>query len=384
MNLNELKINGVNEIELNDSLETSLLSLKISINENTVIPESNELTIYVDTNSTPTENRKTYTFSLEEKLSIGDVFIAEPIIKNKKIELKAYIERTTDEIEDLEYQDISLFAGTNYIYTNYENATIDIMYPKNNDLVKYYLNNILYSLNNKDKILSLDDIYFKDAFTKVDDNINASFNNLSIDCLSSNNNKFNLDSDGNLTVNSITASSSTGSDIDFDEIYPIGSVYLSVNSTNPSVYFGGTWEQINGYYLYAGNTNETGGSNTSGASSENTGATTLTLSQIPSHSHSIPSLSGTAASNGTHAHNIGADFDGGAGTARYTVHSRGTSGAGYLKATSSDGAHTHTVTTSASNTGSSGSTTSHTHTLNNHTHTINPPFYSLYVFKRTA
>lgn len=85
MNLNELKINGVNEIELNDSLETSLLSLKISINENTVIPESNELTIYVDTNSTPTENRKTYTFSLEEKLSIGDVFIAEPIIKNKKL-----------------------------------------------------------------------------------------------------------------------------------------------------------------------------------------------------------------------------------------------------------------------------------------------------------
>ena len=136
MNLNDLKVNGVNEIELNDSLETSLLSLKISINENRVIPDSNELTIYVDTNSTATENRKTYTFSLEEKLSVGDVFIAEPTIKNKRIELKAYIERTTDETEDLEYQDISLFAGTNYIYTNYENATIDIMYPKNNDVVK--------------------------------------------------------------------------------------------------------------------------------------------------------------------------------------------------------------------------------------------------------
>ena len=201
MNLNDLKVNGVNEIELNDSLETSLLSLKISINENTVIPDSNELTIYVDTNSTPTENRKTYTFSLEEKLSVGDVFIAEPTIKNKRIELKAYIERTTDETEDLEYQDISLFAGTNYIYTNYENATIDIMYPKNNDVVKYYLNNILYSLNNKNKVLSLDDIYFKDAFTKIDDNINASFNNLSIDCLSSNNNKLNVKANENTTIN---------------------------------------------------------------------------------------------------------------------------------------------------------------------------------------
>lgn len=250
MNLNELKINGVNEIELNDTLETSLLSLKISINENTVIPESNELTIYVDTNSTPTENRKTYTFSLAEKLSIGDVFIAEPIIKNKKIELKAYIERTTDEIENLEYQDISLFAGTNYIYTNYENATIDIMYPKNNDLVKYYLNNILYSLNNKDKILSLDDIYFKDAFTKVDDNINANLNNLSIDCLSSNNNKFNLDSDGNLIVNSLTTSISS-SNTNFDEIYPIGSIYMNVNNTNPATLFGGTWEQIKDKFLLA-------------------------------------------------------------------------------------------------------------------------------------
>lgn len=383
MNLNELKINGVNEIELNDSLETFLLSLKISINENTIIPESNELTIYVDTSSTPTENRTTYTFSLKEKLSLGDVFIAEPTIKNKKVELKAYIERNSNEIEDLEYQDISLFAGTNYIYTNYENATIDIMYPKNNDFVKYYLNNILYSLNNKDKILSLDDIYFKDAFTKVDENINANFNHLSINCLSSNNNNFNLDSDGNLTVNSISTKESSSS-INFDEIYPIGSVYLSVNSTNPSIYFGGTWEQINGYYLYAGNTNETGGSNISGTSSGNTGATTLTLSQIPSHTHSIPSLSGTAAYSGDHAHNIGADFDGAAAYQRYTVHSTGTSGAGYLKATSTSGGHTHTVTTNASNTGASGSTTSHTHTLNNHTHSINPPFYSLFVFKRTA
>ena len=384
MNLNDLKVSGTNQIELNDSLETSLLSLKISLNESTQIPSNNELTIYVDTSSTPTENRKTYTFQLDNALSIGDEFIMEPVITDKNIELKAYVKRSTNDIEEMEYQNILLFAGTNYIYTNYENATIDIMYPKNNDLVKYYLNNILYSLNNKNKILSLDDIYFKDAFTKVDDKLNATLNNLSIDCLTSNNNKFNLDSDGNLTVNSLTTTTSSSSDLDFNEIYPIGSVYLSVNSTNPSVYFGGTWEQINGYYLYAGNTNNTGGSSLTGEASGNTGSTTLTVNQIPSHSHSIPSLNGTASSNGSHTHNIGADFDGGAGSARYTVHSRGTSGAGYLMATSSSGAHTHSVSTNVSNTGSSGGTSSHTHSLNNHTHTINPPFYSLFVFKRTA
>ena len=34
-------------------------------------------------------------------------------------------------------------------------------------------------------------------------------------------------------------------------IYPIGSIYMSVNSTNPSQLFGGTWEQIKDRFLLA-------------------------------------------------------------------------------------------------------------------------------------
>lgn len=53
-------------------------------------------------------------------------------------------------------------------------------------------------------------------------------------------------------------------DANFNKIYPVGSIYMSVNSTNPSTLFGGEWEQIEDKFLLACGTNhnngETGGS----------------------------------------------------------------------------------------------------------------------------
>jgi hypothetical protein len=52
----------------------------------------------------------------------------------------------------------------------------------------------------------------------------------------------------------------------FNLVYPVGSIYMSINSTSPATLFGGTWEQLKDRVLVgAGNTysvNATGGSNT--------------------------------------------------------------------------------------------------------------------------
>ena len=44
-----------------------------------------------------------------------------------------------------------------------------------------------------------------------------------------------------------------------DTIYPIGSIYMSVNNTSPSTLFGGTWEQIEDKFLLASGTSYSNG-----------------------------------------------------------------------------------------------------------------------------
>lgn len=64
-----------------------------------------------------------------------------------------------------------------------------------------------------------------------------------------------------------------------DELFPIGSIYISLNNTNPSTIFGGTWEQIQGKFLLGASSsypaNQTGGEEKH----------TLTVEEMPSHRH---------------------------------------------------------------------------------------------------
>ena len=67
--------------------------------------------------------------------------------------------------------------------------------------------------------------------------------------------------------------------ITFDDIYPVGSIYMSVNSTNPRTLFGGTWTQLKDRFLLGAGSTYTNGS-TGGEASH-----TLTVNEMPSHSH---------------------------------------------------------------------------------------------------
>ena len=61
-------------------------------------------------------------------------------------------------------------------------------------------------------------------------------------------------------------------------MYPVGAIYQSWSSTSPANLFGGSWSQITEKFLYC--SNSAGG--TGGASK-----VTLSINQIPSHSHAI-------------------------------------------------------------------------------------------------
>lgn len=392
MNLEEQRKIGIDKINVTDALNASLLELKLETNASMISPNNTDLIVYVDSvdKTNPSALRREYIFPINEELkyltqstgeNIADKFVIKMRIEDNDVVMDTYVERKLEinevnELSPLEFPSyeklesipIVLFEGNNYIYTNYEGINIELVYPQNTEENRLMINSAMFyshKINNSGDF-SLDDIYFKDAFTKTEDKLNLEVDNANITCLTSKNNKFSLDEDGNLTVNSISYNEQNlpGASLDFNQIYPVGSIYLSVNNTNPSTLFGGTWTQImDRFLLAAGNTyanGSTGGS-----------------ANLQAHTHSIPSLSGTAQSNGAHNHTLGADKDTyyvKSGAQGWSMHNNSPSGAGYAFYSGTQGAHTHNVTTNSSTSGSTGSGGAENM----------PPYLAVCIWQRTA
>lgn len=75
-----------------------------------------------------------------------------------------------------------------------------------------------------------------------------------------------------------------------DVIYPVGSIYMSTNGTSPATLIGGTWTQVKDMFLLGAGSSYAAGS---------TGGETkhaLTISEMPSHTHPLQGcLDGTTA-----------------------------------------------------------------------------------------
>ena len=96
-----------------------------------------------------------------------------------------------------------------------------------------------------------------------------------------------------------------------DMMYPVGSIYMSVNDTSPTTLFGGTWERIKDTFLLSAGDTYSGGS-TGGEATH-----TLNVNEMPSHIHSL----GNTPAWPTSTHTVkdwGVVYDSGDTTSPYT------------------------------------------------------------------
>lgn len=157
-------------------------------------------------------------------------------------------------------------------------------------------------------------------------------------------------------------------------IYGIGSLYFTTAAGNPSVLMGfGTWVAFGAGRTIVGvdgsadfaNVGDIGGAKTH----------TLSVAELPAHTHVIDPPATNTTSNGDHTHTVSAG-----GTISNVIEQRYADVGGNINSTgsqttSTSGAHTHSVDIPSFNSGSVGSGAAHNNLQ---------PYIVIYMWKRTA
>ena len=170
-------------------------------------------------------------------------------------------------------------------------------------------------------------------------------------------------------------------------VYPVGSIYMSVNSTDPGTLFGGTWTRLTDTFLLAAGSTYAADNGTHTTATGGAATVQLQEGNLPSHHHSYtapPSATGShtlaVAEIPAHYHQMrynpgstsGAGYSWGG--SKYTWSSATESSSG-MKGAGGGKGHTHSITGSSSSTGNTGSGTAHNNM---------PPYLPVYMWKRTA
>ena len=169
--------------------------------------------------------------------------------------------------------------------------------------------------------------------------------------------------------------------------YPIGAYYISSDPTSPEVLFGGTWVRVQDRMILAAGSSYTAGS-TGGSATK-----TLSVANMPTHSHSC-------SSTGNHTHTRGSmNITGVFGSEAQPSGNTGTapiSGAFYLTNSSrghvssnvGEGNKDYHFDASRNWSGATSSNGNHQHTIGNNgsgtAFNIMPPYIVAYVWRRTA
>ena len=204
----------------------------------------------------------------------------------------------------------------------------------------------------------------------------------------------------NTAVNTANSAANTAEQVRVEmdaftnKVWPIGSIYISVNNVNPSTFFGGGWVAFaTGKTLVGVDTSQgefnavekPGGhkelqSHTHGLNNH--------VHNLGNHTHSVPNHTHTMQGSGNHFHYLGIDKSAVQKGTSYNKPNNFTSGSTSYKSNTT-GNHTHTMNstgscTTGANNGNTGGNSGNTTATGGGNAGNLPPYMTVYMWKRTG